>query len=125
MERYDPDSAPDAGEWLELDEQERMKLVSRFHRDAKIKLPNRDAHAMVHVMVENQAALGVDPVPETLERLEEEGLDRHEAVHAVGTVLMQFTTDFMTSGASNPDMDEYTRRLERLTAKRWRKGQWS
>jgi hypothetical protein len=32
MQRYDPDEAPDAEEWLALDEQERIELVRDYHR---------------------------------------------------------------------------------------------
>jgi hypothetical protein len=42
---------------------------------------------MAHVVVENQVALGeATSVPEALDRLINEGLDRHDAVHAVGSV---------------------------------------
>jgi hypothetical protein len=40
-----------------------------------------------HVIVENQAAQGLEtPVRRTLARLQAEGLSRHDAVHAVGSI---------------------------------------
>ena len=44
-------------------------------------------HAVVHAIVENQLALGEPVVVATLARLRSDGLDRHEAVHAIGSVL--------------------------------------
>jgi hypothetical protein len=44
--------------------------------------------ATVHVIVENQVALGdAFPAKAVLIRLMNEGLDRHEAIHAIGSVL--------------------------------------
>jgi len=51
-------------------------------------LPDETLHASIHVIVENQAALGDDtPVAGAIERLMAEDIDRHEAIHAVGSVL--------------------------------------
>jgi hypothetical protein len=53
-------------------------------------------HGLAHVMVENQIALGDPPVPairEALVRLMGEGLDRHDALHAVGSVVMGIVSD--------------------------------
>ena len=85
---YDPDRKLDVEAWLDLDEDERMSLIMDYHRRARIKLPNAKMHVIVHTIVENQAALGSGyVVAETLERLMGEGFDRHEAIHAVGSVL--------------------------------------
>jgi hypothetical protein len=47
------------------------------------------AHAANHVIVENQLAMGdATVVPATLARLMQEGLDRHDAIHAIGSVLV-------------------------------------
>jgi hypothetical protein len=78
VRRYDPLKAPDAEEWLSLDESERIRLVVEYHRRARIRLPNIKAHAAFHVIAESQIALGDQiPVRRTLVRLMEEGLDRH------------------------------------------------
>jgi len=46
-------------------------------------------HGVAHVIVENQIAAGDSTVePVTLARLMREGLDRHDAIHAIGSVLM-------------------------------------
>ena len=77
-----------------LDEDERIDAVMDYHRRDKAKLGNLKLHAMIHVVVENQVALGeATPVSATLNRLMHEGLDRHEAIHAIGSVLMRTVFD--------------------------------
>src|ERR1700733_3070308 len=56
--RYNPLEAPDAEQWLALDEQERIQLALDYHTRARVELPNATVHATVHVIVENQIALG-------------------------------------------------------------------
>ena len=120
---YDPLIGPDLDEWLALDEQERIDIVMDFHRRARIKLPNVKVHAVAHVVVENQIAEGdALPVRRTLERLISEGLDRHDAVHAIGMVLMGHMHDLLKAGAVEGDPNvKYFAELERLTADEWRR----
>jgi hypothetical protein len=88
--QYDPHEHTDSDAWLALDESERMRLVERYHRRQRIRLPNETIHAVIHVIVENQVAIGDEfPVRAVLHRLIKEGLDRHEAIHAIGSVLSQ------------------------------------
>ena len=56
--RYDPNRHVDPKAWLKLDEQERICLAEDYHRRARIELPNATVHAVIHAVVENQAALG-------------------------------------------------------------------
>jgi hypothetical protein len=92
--QYNAIEQPDPEIWLELDETERVDLVIDYHRRIGVQLETLELHAMAHVVVENQVALGgVTPVPETLDRLMDEGLDRHEAVHAIGSILMETVFD--------------------------------
>ena len=84
MKAYDPDTSTASIQWLELDESERIELVAAYHRRRKIRLPNAQLHAVIHVVVENQVALGEDVVVNALARLQAEGLNRHEALHAIG-----------------------------------------
>ncbi len=124
MERYDPLEAPHPQEWLALDEQERILLAEEFHRRAGIQLPNVKAHAVFHAIVENQAAMGDEtPVRRTLERLMSEGLDRHDAIHAVGLVLSDLIYDASAQGAEHPadPNSAYFAAVERLTAEAWRR----
>lgn len=123
MKRYDPARAPDAGEWLALDEQERIALVAAHHRRTRAKLPNLQLHAAIHVVVENQIAERIAVVQETLEKLRAEGLDRHEAIHAIGSVVAEHMWKAMNETLRGPDLEQgYFRRLEALSASDWLKG---
>ena len=122
MNRYDPLKASDPQEWLELDEAERIELVLDYHRKARIKVPNVDAHATMHTIVENQIAEGDKyPVRRTLKRLQAEGLDRHDALHAIASVLIAHFHDLLKEGLpeSGDPNDAYWAGLEKLTAKSW------
>ena len=93
--RYDASKAPDPEEWLELDEFDRLDQVIDYHKRAKLPIgENNRLHAGFHVIVENQLAMGdLTVVPATLDRLMREGLDRHDAIHAVASVLMGIVFD--------------------------------
>src|ERR1700756_5356129 len=94
MRSYDPLKRPNHSEWLSLDEQER--LVEDFHRRSRIRLPNLTVHAAIHAVVENQIASGdATPVDRTMQRLMSEGLDRHDAIHAVGSILIGHIADLL------------------------------
>jgi hypothetical protein len=123
MEQYDPLYAPDAAEWLATDEGERIELVRDYHQRAKVKLPNARLHATMHVVVENQVAMGDElPIRRTVDRLQAEGLDRHEAIHAVGSVLAEHMYDLMKMGPPKTDPNAaYWASLEKLTAEGWRR----
>lgn len=60
-----------------------------YHERMRVQLPNAMLHATLHTIVENPNAMGDETVvKDTLKRLQREGLDRHEAVHAVGSALV-------------------------------------
>ena len=120
--QYDAIEQPDPEIWLELDETERVELVNDYHRRIGVRLEPPELHAMAHVVVENQVALGnATPVPETLERLMDEGLDRHEAVHAIGSILMRIVFDTVHKPDDGSDINaNYSRELALLTAAGWR-----
>ncbi|MBI5509545.1 MAG: DUF1841 family protein [Deltaproteobacteria bacterium] len=87
---YDAQQGPDADLWRILEEEERLRAVVEHHRQLKgahARLESIQAHAAMHVAVENQLA---DDQPlavrVTMRRLVDGGLNRHEAVHAVGAV---------------------------------------
>ncbi len=125
MERYDPEVGPDSKEWLALDESERTLLVEQYHRDARIELPKRarSLHAMIHAVVENQLALDDQTVRGTLERLLRGGLARHQAVHAIGTVLIEYLHDLLNAKTPSPDGHApYYAALQQLTPEKWRDG---
>ena len=123
MERYDPEMSPAGEDWLELDEGERLLLVEGYHRDARITLPKRARrlHASMHVVVENQLASNDEPVVRALARLMKEGLSRHDAVHAIGSLVAEEVYD-LPKQEELPDTvrARYYAAVERLTAAAWR-----
>jgi hypothetical protein len=125
MDRYDPEVAPDPAEWLALDEGERTLLVEGYHRDARVDLPKgaRRLHATFHVIVENQLASLDEPVVRALVRLMKEGLSRHDAVHAVGSVVAEQIYDLLKlKDPPETSRARYYASIERLTAAQWRDG---
>ena len=126
MDDYDPSRAINPSEWLALPESDRIDMVYAFHEDSgeENQEGSETMHATIHVLVENQIALGVEPVPQTIAKLLRQGLNRHDAIHAVGAVLSGDIFNLMNKSDVTWDQTHYSRRLTKLTAKRWRKGQW-
>jgi hypothetical protein len=121
MKHYDPLQPPDPEQWRLISEEEQIQLVSDYHRRARIRLPNAMVHAVVHVIVENQIALGDEtPVRRTVQRLISEGLDRHESIHAVGSVLATHINDLLRGPdpGAEPNRSYYAA-LDDLTAEGW------
>jgi hypothetical protein len=121
---YDASKMLDPVAWLQLDEQERIDLAIAYHRRYHLPM-GQDAklHGIMHVIVESQVAMGdVTVVPATLARLMREGLNRHDAVHAIASVLIGVIHDVATKKAdANLDInDRYGRELTELTAASWR-----
>jgi hypothetical protein len=123
MERYDPNRTIDPEAWTALDEGERQYLVERFHRWKRIQAPNLRMHAAIHVIVENQVALGSEiPVQKALARLMREGLSRHDAIHAIGSVLAGHLLVLIKHDLKGQHVSaDYYCQLEELTAESWLK----
>ena len=120
MLRYDPLKAPDPEKWLAATEDERIKNVENYHRRAEIQMPKPKLHVIAHAVIETQLALELPDVTSAMKRMLEQGLDRHEALHALGQVLMEIYFDIQRGVFEDEVEDEYFRRLGRLTAKKWR-----
>ena len=121
MRQYDPLRTPEPSSWLALDEAERIQLILQYHEREQVAVPNLRAHAAFHAIVETQVAMGDElPVAATLARLQSEGLDRHEAVHAIGSVLAEQFHGVAWGAAPNDLNSAYVAALERLNAKSWR-----
>jgi hypothetical protein len=104
-----------------MDEDQRLEMVREYHRRRRIKLPNLDAHALTHAVIENQLAEGLVPASSALNRLLAEGLDRHEAVHALGSVLMEHIWNLTNKPRGDGDPNApYLAALDKLTAASWR-----
>ena len=126
MDIYNPNKIVDAENWLALDEGIRIELVHDFHSNLDLEL-TEDAlrlHSSIHVIVENQLAMGVDLIPETFAKLTRQGLSRHETIHAIGAIISEDIFDVMKGNTKEFSPKKYRRKLEKLTAKRWLKGQY-
>ena len=119
---YQANEQPHSEIWLELDETERTDAVMDYHRRIGVKLENPQLHALAHVVVENQIALGdATSVLATLNRLMDDGLDRHEAIHAIGSILMRIVYEVTREADDGGDINaKYSRELAKLTAAGWR-----
>ena len=123
MLTYNPENPPEPDDWLSADESERIVVVQQWHKQARVKLPNEKAHAVFHVIVENQLAENLESVVRAVPRLMKQGLSRHDAVHAVGWVLASYIHELLTSDKKSNDQNDvharYSAEVERLTAKAW------
>ncbi len=116
--RYDPTVGPDPGEWLALDDDERALVVRQYHKRSRQRAGNLTLHAIIHATVEAQLAEGHADVTAAFKRLSQEGLGRHDVVHAIGSVLADEIYDVMKSQRPH-DPQEYARKLKELTAEAW------
>lgn len=129
MRTYDPSQAPDPQEWSALTEDQQLRLVRRYH-DQETESPedvNEELHAICHVTIENQVALGDEtPVADTLDRLVDEGLTRHDAIHAIAGVFMEHLwkrQKTLDEGRATPGgstlSEDYFEDVKTLTAQQW------
>lgn len=122
LDMYDANAAPDAERWLATDESLRSIAVESHHRRLAnhADMPNPRMHALIHVIVENQLAMDEPPeVRPTLERLLDEGLGRHEAIHAIGSVVAEAMFSVMKDRAEF-DRARIAQALAKLRAEKWR-----
>jgi hypothetical protein len=139
MMTYNPATAPDPSEWLQLDEQERILRVEDYHRLHGVDLPSLTIHCAMHVIVENQLAearrsandaatpsespSANEAVLRALARLVKQGLTRHDAVHAIAAVVTEHIFDLLKSkGKALSSNSRYYAQIERLDAAQWWKG---
>jgi hypothetical protein len=119
---YNPDVEPDARTWLALPELERIRLAQSYHISARVKVRGMRAHAAIHAAVENQIATGYGPSKRAVTRLQSEGLSRHQAVHAVASVVAQFFYE-LNKGQTAEEQASFQARMgeaiEGLHAKQW------
>jgi hypothetical protein len=122
MLHYNPLRDPDPEQWLESDEAERIAAIEYHHRQLGTRLPNVSAHATIHAVVENQLAAGDPPtVRPALNRLVSQGMDRHEAIHAIGSALSRRMFRALKEMAPAEELNaDYERELAAITPESWR-----
>lgn len=120
MREYDPSASLDPEEWDLLEEDEKLALVQQYHEQYDSDLPDLALHSLVHTIVENQIALGDElPVAATLARLEREGLDRHDAIHAIASILVDHLHEILSGSDTNGVHEQYYEAVTALTAESW------
>lgn len=120
---YDPDQAPDPRNWLKIPEGKRLLLVRDAHRDDGLEPDALLMHANIQMVIENQIAARIGCVVRAMARLQAEGLGRHDALHALATVLsehLHLVSQAEQDGTAAPTSDQYHAEMERLTTARWR-----
>ena len=119
---YDADRAPDPTAWAAAPEPERLAAVEAHHRALASPHPavrQPRVHAAIHLVVENQLASGAPPeARRAMDRLVRAGLSRHEAVHAIASVVAAAAQGALSG--SRFDAGAYARALDALTAEGWR-----
>jgi len=122
LELYDANVQPDIARWLATEESLRIVTVESHHQGLgdHPDTPNPRLHATMHVIVENQLAINNPPeVRPTLKRLVEAGLTRHEAIHAIGSVVAEALFKVMKEHAEF-DRTLAARSLAKLRPDEWR-----
>ncbi len=118
IKKYNPLHAPNPEEWIALDESERINLVLSYHNQEEDDMPNVYMHSIIHAVIEYQIAGGKKyPVKETLDRLMQEGLNRHDAIHAIGSVFIKYIREVGTGENTSTDFTgDYFKEVSQLTA---------
>ena len=121
MENYNPLKNINPTFWLAMEEDERLSMVQKYvETEDHLNDSNLSIHATAHCVVENQIALDVKETVDALGRLRRQGLDRHDAIHAIASVLFGSITEAL----ANEDKDiaiKYKSKLRKLSAKKWLK----
>jgi len=126
LQEYNPLIHVDSQWWLALSEDERIVAALEYHENTGTELPDENMHALLHVIVENQVALGdTSPTEAVLHRLIDEKLDRHDAIHAIASVLVNHIHEALNSNDAAMSNDDYYAALEDLTAEKWLRGEHS
>ena len=125
MESYNASRNINSALWLNLDEAVRLELIEEYVEDfeKEIDSSKKNIHASVHMVVENQLALGEEPALNAYSRLLRQGLNRHETIHAIGAVIFTDIYEAMQNKDNKP-ITSYKSRLRKLTAKKWLKGKY-
>lgn len=116
--RYDPDISPDPQEWLSTDGEDRIEAVLTWHEEVETRSEPESGwqlHSSLHAQVETRIAEG-GAEADKLAELTRAGLSRHDAVHAIASVLQRLMEDVVKKGA---DATGFEALLRDLTAERY------
>lgn len=117
---YDVSRGPNAAEWLVLEESARIALVAEAHRRSRASVGgNEEAHASIHVVVEDRLAMGHTAVVAAYDRCRAAGVDRHNAIHALASVVTNHMVAVLESHAGF-DQATADRDFEAIDPERWK-----
>jgi hypothetical protein len=115
---YDPINGPDE-EWFGLTEDEQLHEVKLAHADEPFEDESAETmHCAIHAVVERQIAAGEPSVKAKIEEFLAAGVDRHEALHAIGWAISETIFDCVHDLKSHPNFSD---RLSALTLESWQK----
>lgn len=99
MSEYDVAKPLPPEEWLALDEAERALLVKASHERTKSPVgQSPDAHAAIHVAVEDRLARAEPAVIRAYDRFVAAGIGRHVTVHALSSVVARHMMAMLEKG---------------------------
>lgn len=123
--KYDPAKRVEPEGWRALGDEERVILIEAAHVVLPAwhhPVPESRPHALLHVVAENLVARGDEiPVYAALQRLVRQGLQRHEAIHALGNACSEHARAIGSGRASpdDPPPEEQIKSAAAMTLSKW------
>jgi hypothetical protein len=119
-EEYTPGAGKTDDSWLSVDEDGRIEIIERYHdeHDDHPPAPNPRQHALYHNVIESQIAED-ERVADVYDHLVDEGVSRHNAIHAMGSVVQKYIKRAMKEGEPI-DEEAYRSELEALDPDEWK-----
>ena len=104
-----------------MDEAARLDLIYEFHEEHGEFGESMETHATIHAVVETQLAMDVPNARDALVRLRKSGLARHDAIHAIGSVLAKHLHTLTYNRDVEPDEAtlRYYEKLRSFTKEDW------
>lgn len=119
MNKYDPDKTPAPAEWKQLSQEKQKELIKAYHDMIGIPVPNIEKHVTLHLIVEDQIAMGDSiPVGNEVSRLLKEGAGRHTVIHAVANAFVRLQEKGKEHPSIRPSPVSYFKELEALSGAR-------
>lgn len=95
-------------------------MVMNYHIACGDMMDNVNVHSIFHTVIENQIEMGDEhPTKATLERLMREGLDCHDSIHAIASVLANHVWKIGKKKMKGDVNKIYMKAMEKLTAQKW------
>ncbi|MEM9692946.1 MAG: hypothetical protein AAGA56_10400 [Myxococcota bacterium] len=108
--RYDPRQGRGA-DWAELDDPTRLRRIVAYHNalPEEARPPDGQAHARMHLSVENRLHDDASAANIALAQLLADGMSRHQALHAIAFVMSRHED----ASSSPEDLEHDLRKLNR------------